>query len=167
MHAASPKKDMVVIKKYANRRLYDTGTSRYVTLEDVADMVKRDMDLVVQDAKTGEDLTRSVLTQIIFEQESKGYNLLPISFLRRIIGFYDDSLRSVLPSYLENMMESFAQNQDKMRNYLGKFDQFPSYNPFNQFSQISKQNFEMFESMLSVFKPFNGPVEGKNQRTKK
>ena len=108
----------ITIKKYANRRLYNTATSSYVTLEHLADMVKKGVDFVVYDAKSGEDITRSVLTQIIFEAEAKGQNLLPISFLRRLIGFYDDSLNSVLPGFLDMSMESFANNQDQMRQNL-------------------------------------------------
>jgi polyhydroxyalkanoate synthesis repressor PhaR len=142
----------VEIKKYANRRLYDTSQSKYVTLEDLCLMIKSGEEFVVHDAKTGEDLTRQVLTQIIFEQESKGYNMLPISFLKNIIRFYDDSLRSILPSYLETMMENFARNQDKMRAYVGKLDEF---SPFRQFEQLSRQNMEFFEKMMGMFTQFN------------
>ena len=108
----------VIIKKYANRRLYNTGTSSYVTLDDLCTMVKEGVDFVVHDAKSGEDLTRSVLTQIIFEQETKGENLLPVGFLRQLIGYYDDGLRALVPSYLEVAMENFADNQKQMRRNL-------------------------------------------------
>src|SRR5918993_5139291 len=105
----------ITIKKYANRRLYNTATSSYVTLDHLCQMVKDGMDFVVYDAKTGEDITRSVLTQIIVEEESKGQNLLPESFLRQLIGFYGDSLQSVLPRYLEFAMAGFARQQEQMR----------------------------------------------------
>src|SRR5229473_1846044 len=108
----------VVVKKYANRRLYNTATSSYVTLEDLAKMIKDGGDFIVHDAKTGEDITRSVMTQIIVEQEQKGQNLLPISFLRQLIGFYGDSMQFLVPGYLEQAMISFARNQEQMRETL-------------------------------------------------
>jgi len=141
----------VVIKKYANRRLYNTATSSYVTLDHLCQMVKEGTDFVVYDAKTGEDITRSVLTQIIVEEESKGQNLLPISFLRQLIGFYGDSLQSVVPQYLEHTMKSFSSNQEKMRDYLKTTFGF---NPFAQFEEVSKQNMAMFESAMKMFTPF-------------
>ena len=110
----------VTIKKYANRRLYNTGTSTYVTLEDLAMMVKNGEDFVVYDAKTGEDITRSVLTQIIFEQESKGQNLLPINFLRQIIRFYGDSMQMLVPRYLDISIENFTREQEKFREQVAK-----------------------------------------------
>src|SRR5688500_2542984 len=114
-----------VVKKYANRRLYNTATSSYVTLDDLSKMVRANEDFVVYDAKSGEDLTRSILTQIILEEDGKGRNLLPISFLRQVISFYDDSLRAFLPRYLELSMENFARNQEQIRRYiestLGRF----------------------------------------------
>ena len=109
---------VAVVKKYANRRLYNTATSSYVTLDELSQMVREGEDFVVFDAKTGEDITRSVLTQIILEEDSKGRNLLPIGFLRQLIGFYDDSLHAFLPRYLELSMENFARNQDQMRGYI-------------------------------------------------
>src|ERR1700726_1819274 len=108
----------VVVKKYANRRLYNTATSSYVTLEDLAKLIKEGGDFVASDAKTGEDITRSVLTQIIVEQEQKGQNLLPISFLRQLISFYGDSVQLLVPGYLEQAMIAFAKNQEQMRNNL-------------------------------------------------
>src|SRR6202171_2081862 len=111
-------KKPTVVKKYANRRLYNTATSSYVTLDDMATMIKEGGDFVVHDAKTGEDLTRSVLTQIIVEQEQKGQNLLPISFLRQLISFYGDSMQFLVPGYLEQAMISFARHQDPMRDTL-------------------------------------------------
>ncbi|MGE5566394.1 MAG: polyhydroxyalkanoate synthesis repressor PhaR, partial [Parcubacteria group bacterium] len=111
----------VVIKKYANRRLYNTASSSYVTLEHLADMVKEGVDFVVYDAKTGEDITRSVLTQIIFEEENRGAgtNLLPIQFLRQLIRFYGDNMQAFLPSYLELSLESFAKQQERLRQQFG------------------------------------------------
>src|ERR1700709_1512200 len=106
------KDDPIIIKKYANRRLYNTGTSTYVTLEDLAEMVKRGEEFTVQDAKSGDDITHAVLTQIIFEQESKTDNtLMPISFLRQLIGFYGDQMQMVVPSFLEHSMKSFSDQQ--------------------------------------------------------
>ena len=118
----------ITIKKYANRRLYNTATSSYVTLDDLALMVKEGNDFVVYDAKSGDDITRAVLTQIIVEEEAKGQNLLPIRFLRQLIAFYGDSLQSLVPRYLDHSMDSFAGNQDQMRTYLqSAFDgTFPS-----------------------------------------
>src|SRR5579862_5344634 len=112
----------VTIKKYANRRLYNTGTSTYVTLEDLAAMVKGGEDFVVYDAKTSEEITRSVLTQIIFEQENKegGQNLLPIAFLRQLIRFYGDSMQMLVPRYLEVAIDSFTKEQEKFRQQMAQ-----------------------------------------------
>ena len=109
----------VVIKKYANRRLYNTASSSYVTLEHLSEMVKEGVDFVVFDAKTNEDITRSVLTQIIFDEESRGQNLLPIQFLRQLIGFYGNSMQAFLPSYLELSLDSFTRQQERMRTQMG------------------------------------------------
>lgn len=149
----TPENDAVIVKKYANRRLYDTGSSSYITLEDLCEMVKRGVDFVVLDAKTEEDLTRQVLTQIIFEQESKGYSVLPIKFLRTIISFYGGKMQQFLPPYLEASMDTFAQNQDKMREFFtsGKASGF---SPFSQFEEISKQNMAFFQQAFSMFNPF-------------
>lgn len=145
----------ITIKKYANRRLYNTATSSYVTLDHLCQMVKDGLDFVVYDAKTGEDITRSVLTQIIVEEESKGQNLLPISFLRQLIGFYGDNMQWVVPRYLEYSMQSFSRNQDQVRDYFqntigGMF-------PFGRLDEMSKQNLAMFERAMRMFTPF-GPV---------
>ena len=141
----------VVVKKYANRRLYNTATSSYVTLEDLAKMIKEGGDFIVHDAKTGEDITRSVLTQIIVEQEQKGQNLLPISFLRQLIGFYGDSMQFLVPGYLEQAMVSFARNQDQMRDTLrATFGLFP----FGQFEEMGKQNIVLFEQALKMLSPY-------------
>ena len=124
-------KKAVTIKKYANRRLYNTESSSYATLDQLCDMVKEGRDFVVYDAKTGDDITRAVLTQIILEQEGKGENLLPVSFLRQVISFYDDGLGVVLSKYLEQSMKAFAGNQEKIRNLMrGTFGEFM---PMSQF----------------------------------
>ena len=150
-----PKPAPVVIKKYANRRLYNTATSAYVTLDHLAQMVKEKTDFVVYDAKTGDDITRSVLTQIIFEEESKGgQTLLPIPFLRQLISFYGDSLQGVVPQYLEMSMAQFARNQEQMRRYLQNAFGF---NPFQQFEAMGKQNMAMFEQAMRMFNPFQKP----------
>ena len=147
-----PKPAPVVIKKYANRRLYNTATSAYVTLDHLSTMVKEKTDFVVYDAKTGDDITRPVLTQIIFEEESKGgQTLLPIPFLRQLISFYGDSLQGVVPQYLEMSMSQFARNQDQMRRYLQNAFGF---NPFQQFESMGKQNMAMFEQAMRLFNPF-------------
>ena len=141
----------VVVKKYANRRLYNTASSSYVTLEDLAKMTKEGGDFVVYDAKTGEDITRSVLTQIIVEQEQKGQNLLPISFLRQLISFYGDSMQFLVPGYLEQAMIAFARNQEQMRNNLrATFGVFP----FGQFEEMGKQNMALFERALKMLSPY-------------
>jgi polyhydroxyalkanoate synthesis repressor PhaR len=149
---AGPKSAPVVIKKYANRRLYNTATSAYVTLDHLSQMVKEKTDFVVYDAKTGEDITRSVLTQIIVEEESKGQTLLPIPFLRQLISFYGDSLQGVVPQYLEMSMTQFARNQEQMRSYMQNAFGF---NPFQQFESMGKQNMAMFEKAMRMFNPFN------------
>src|SRR5882672_9167764 len=131
-------KKPTIVKKYANRRLYNTATSSYVTLDDLATMIKQGGDFVVYDAKTGEDITRSVLTQIIVEQEQKGQNLLPISFLRQLIGFYGDSMQFLVPGYLEQAMLAFARNQEQMRDSLRTT--FGGMFPFSQFEEMGKQN---------------------------
>jgi polyhydroxyalkanoate synthesis repressor PhaR len=141
----------VVVKKYANRRLYNTATSSYVTLDDLARMIKEGGDFVAHDAKTGEDITRSVLTQIIVEQEQKGQNLLPISFLRQLIGFYGDSMQFLVPGYLEQAMLAFARNQEQMRkNLQATFGIFP----FGQFEEVGKQNIALFERALKMLAPY-------------
>ncbi len=148
----------ITIKKYANRRLYNTETSSYVTLDNLSQMVKDGKEFVVNDAKSGEDITRQVLTHIIVEEESKGQNLLPISFLRHLISFYGDSLQAVVPNYLDHSMSSFARNQEQMRNYLQ--DTFGGLNPFGPMEEISKQNMAMFENAMKVFSPFYPPDSG-------
>ena len=150
-------KKPVTIKKYANRRLYNTATSSYVTLDDLCQMVKENQDFVVYDAKTGEDITRPVLTQIIVEEESKGQNLLPINFLRQLIAFYGDSLQSLVPRYLDYSMNSFARNQEQMRRYVQSA--FDGLFPFGSLEEMSKQNMALMEKALSMFVPF-GEAKG-------
>ena len=145
--------DVVTIKKYANRRLYNTATSSYVTLDHLAQMVKEGTDFTVYDAKSGEDITRSVLTHIIVEEESKGQHLLPISFLRHLISFYGDSLQAVVPNYLEQSMQAFAHNQEQMRRVVQ--DAFGGMSPFGQFEEMGKQNMAMFENAMKMFSPFH------------
>ena len=152
MPAGEKKSDgeKIVIKKYANRRLYNTAKSSYVTLDDLAKMVRAGQDFAVYDAKTGEDITRSVLTQIIVEEESKGENLLPIGFLRQLIGFYGDSVQKfMLPQYLEFMMQSFEKNQSEMQRYMN--ETFGSVFPFGKMEEMSKQNMAMFEQAMKMF----------------
>jgi polyhydroxyalkanoate synthesis repressor PhaR len=146
-------KEPTTIKKYANRRLYNTGTSTYVTLEDLAEMVKSGEDFVVYDAKTGEEITRSVLTQIIFEQESKGPNLLPITFLRQLIRFYGDSIQNLIPTYLDFSIDSFVREQEKLRTQMQS-----TFGPatLDVIGDQVRRNTEMFEQAMRMFLPF-GP----------
>lgn len=142
------------IKKYANRRLYNTGTSTYVTLEDLAVMVKKEEDFVVVDAKTGVDITRSVLTQIIFDEENKGTNLLPISFLRQLIRFYGDQMEAIVPSFLDASISSLTRDQDKLREQMSSFG-VPG---FEIVEEHTRRNMEMFEQALKMFNPFGLPT---------
>lgn len=146
-------KESMVIKKYANRRLYSTAISAYVTLGDLGEMVKGGQEFNVYDAKTNEDITRAVLAQIIVEEEGKtGQNLLPISFLRRLIGFYGDNMQWLVPKYLEHSLQSLSKNQEQIRDYFQKtFGGFP-FN--NAFEQMSKQNMAVFENTMQMFSPF-------------
>ena len=147
-------KQPTIIKKYANRRLYNTGTSTYVTLEDLAAMVKNGEDFVVFDAKTGEDITRSVLAQIIFEQEGKaGQNLLPIAFLRQLIRLYGDSMQNLVPRYLEASIGSLTEHQQKFRDQMAQA--FGS-GPFGPLEDQVRRNMEMFERTFAMFAPFAG-----------
>jgi polyhydroxyalkanoate synthesis repressor PhaR len=143
----------ITIKKYANRRLYNTGTSTYVTLEDLATMVKSGEDFVVYDAKTGEDITRGVLTQIIFEQENKegGQNLLPINFLRQLIRFYGDSMQMMVPRYLEVSIDSLTREQEKFRQQVS---QAFGIGGFGAIEEQVRRNMEMFERTFAMFAPF-------------
>ncbi|MEE8187902.1 MAG: polyhydroxyalkanoate synthesis repressor PhaR [Kiloniellales bacterium] len=142
----------ITIKKYANRRLYNTATSSYVTLDHLCQMVQEGVDFAVYDAKSGEDITRSVLTQIIVEEEGKGHNLLPINFLRQLIGYYGDSMQWMVPRYLDHMMEAFSLNQDRMRQSMQ--DTFGGMFPFGNLEEMSKQNMALFDNALKMFSPF-------------
>ena len=152
----------IAIKKYANRRLYNTGTSTYVTLDDLAGMVKRGEDFTVQDAKSGEDITHSVLTQIIFEQESKtGNTLLPISFLRQLISYYGDQMQAVVPSFLEHSMQSFTDQQSQMQEQITKtFGETPIGKnfqlPIQMVEEQVRRNTEIFQNAMKMFAPFTG-----------
>jgi polyhydroxyalkanoate synthesis repressor PhaR len=162
-------KEPTIIKKYANRRLYHTGTSSYVTLEDLALMVRQGEDFVVTDAKSGEDITRSVLAQIIFEQENKGQFLLPIAFLRQLIQFYGDNMQSLVPRYLEFSLGQFMTDQQKLReqfsqSFTGK--PFPGKGfpaaPFgaNAMAAMEEQvrnNMAIFQEAMRAFTPFAAP----------
>ena len=162
-----PKKDngVVTIKKYANRRLYNTATSSYVTLDYLCQMVKENIDFVVVDAKSGEDITRSVLTQIIVEEESKGnQSLLPINFLRQIISFYGDNMKqALLPNYLDASMSAFIENQEKMQQYM--HETLDSVFPFGNLEEINKQNMNLLENTMQMFNPFmaGGKPEGETE----
>jgi len=147
----------VTIKKYANRRLYNTATSSYVTLDDLCQMVKDGVEFIVYDAKSGDDITRPVLTQIIVEEESKGQNLLPISFLRQLIALYGDSLQSLVPGYLEQSMQAFAHNQERMREYMQ--EAFGGMFPFGSLEEMGRQNMAMFERTMRMFSPYAGERE--------
>lgn len=149
----------VTIKKYANRRLYNTATSSYVTLDHLCQMVKDEIDFVVYDAKSGEDITRAVLTQIIVEEESKGQNLLPIGFLRQLISFYGNNMQQMLvPPYLEATMQSFSKNQEKMQQMVE--GTFGSVFPFAPLEEMSKQNMAMFERAFQFFNPYAEAEDG-------
>lgn len=145
------KNPAIIIKKYANRRLYNTASSAYVTHENLCQMVKDGIDFVVYDARSNEDITRSVLTQIIVDEESKGQNLLPVSFLRQLISFYGDSMQWLVPGYLESTMKSFTHNQDKVRQYLT--EAFGGLFSFNSFESMTKQNMAMVENAMKLFTP--------------
>ncbi len=151
----------ITIKKYANRRLYNTASSSYVTLDHLADMVKDGQDFVVYDAKSGEDITRSVLTQIIFEMEGKGQNMLPIRFLRQLIRFYGDSVQALVPGYLDMSMESFAKHQNDFRKQITQA--FGGAGALMGFEDQVRANMQLFERTMRMFSPFGaaGGVTGR------
>ena len=153
MTDAKPGGDTVVIKKYANRRLYNTATSSYVTLDDLAAMVREGIDFVVYDAKTNDDLTRTILTQIIFEEESRGEALLPVQFLRRLIGFYGGQMQGVLPSYLEMSLDSFSKQQEQFRTQLNRA--FGTGAGAGLMEHAVRQNMGMFQKAMTLFPGFN------------
>lgn len=157
----TPENEPITIKKYANRRLYNTATSSYVTLDHLSEMVKRGQEFNVHDAKTGEDITRAVLTQIIFEEEGKGgQQLLPIQFLRQLIRFYGDSMQALVPGYLNLSMDSFSKNHERMREQLATT--FGSKNMLKDFEGLARQNMAMFERTLRMFTPFGALMANRN-----
>ncbi len=162
--AKAGKDQPTIIKKYANRRLYDTGRSSYVTLDDLCEMVQEGHNFVVIDAKSGDDITRSVLTQIIADQEAGEETLLPTNFLRTLIGFYGNNMQSMLPSYLEQTMSVFAQNQERLQEQINKSlegmgnmgGMFPQGNPMgSNLEEMTRKNMEMFERTMKMMPPFN------------
>lgn len=158
--ATQDKKEPVVIKKYANRRLYNTETSTYVTLEDLAQMVRSERDFVVFDAKTGDDLTHSVLTQIIVEQESRsgGQTLLPVPFLRQLIRFYGDTMERMVPSYLQVSLETLTREQDRFRKQFA--NAFTPQGALEAYQEQARKNLALFEQAVSMFTPFGGAKPG-------
>jgi|SRR5579871_3516507 len=158
----------VVVKKYANRRLYNTESSSYITLDNLAEMVRQGRDFVVYDAKTGEDITRSVLTQIIVEEEGKGSAMLPTAFLRQLIGFYGGQMQGLVPRFLEQAMGAFAQQQEQMRTAMQKtMGSMGTLFPFGNMEEVGRQNMAMMERAFSLFTPFyrgtEPPPTGENQ----
>jgi polyhydroxyalkanoate synthesis repressor PhaR len=146
MRESGNKSDTVIIKKYANRRLYNTESSSYITLEHLAAMTREGKDFKVIDAKSGEDITHAVLTQIIVDEETRGQTMLPVNFLRQLIALYGDSMQALVPQYLEASMEAFRRNQTQFRDAMaGAFAGGP-------FAELAKRNMEMFESAASAFK---------------
>jgi polyhydroxyalkanoate synthesis repressor PhaR len=155
MDAGAAQVPPVVVKKYANRRLYNTESSSYITLENLADMVRAGRDFVVYDAKTGDDITRGVLTQIIVEEEGKGHNLLPTNFLRQLIGFYGGAMQGVVPTYLDQAMKAFSQHQEQMQAAMKKtVGSMSSLFPFGNMEEIGRQNLAMIDRAFSMFTPF-------------
>ena len=152
--------DRVVIKKYANRRLYNTRKSSYVTLDDLSRMVRDGEDFAVFDAKSGDDITRSVLTQIIVEEEAKEQNMLPTNFLRELIRLYGDPLQGVVPGYLDAAMQAFSQNQEQMRKT------FAANPAFGNFETMARANMEFFENSMRMFSPFGGASKSEPEQPK-
>jgi polyhydroxyalkanoate synthesis repressor PhaR len=148
------KDEPITIKKYANRRLYNTATSSYVTLDHLCEMVKEGTEFVVFDAKTGDDITRSVLTQIIFEEENKGQSMMPIRFLRQLIRFYGDSLQSFVPSYLEVSMETFSRNQEDMRKRITEVWGGAQSQALKDWEGQARHNMQLFQQAFRMFTPF-------------
>ena len=160
-----------IVKKYANRRLYNTRSSSYVTLDELCQMVRDGEEFLVFDAKSGDDITRSVLTQIILEEDAKGRNLMPIGFLRQIIGLYDDNLKAVVPRYLEVSMENFARHQEQMRGYMeetvGRFFPIKQLDLKNPFEDMARQNIAMFQKAASMFNPALDSNDSAEQKAEK
>ena len=158
-------KSATVIKKYANRRLYNTATSTYVTLDDLAQMVKAGADFLVYDAKSGEDITRSVLTQIIFEEENKGaQTLLPVNFLRQLISVYGDSMQGLVPGYLEFSLDSLMKDQEKLRKQM--LDAAGVGDAFKGMEDHAKRNMAMFNDAMKMFNPFAAMMGGAPESSK-
>lgn len=152
------KDETIVVKKYANRRLYDTGRSSYVTLDDLCEMIREGQDFVVVDAKSGEDLTQNVLTQIIVEQEAKGETMLPPNFLRNLIQFYGDGVQSFIPEYLEQSMHNFVKHQEEIRSALNQSlenTMKPLNSPLNMMEEISRKNMEIMNQTMKALSPFS------------
>ena len=156
-----PASPPVVVKKYANRRLYNTESSSYITLDNLADMVRLGRDFVVYDAKSGDDITRGVLTQIIVEEEGKGQNLLPTNFLRQLIGLYGGSMQGLVPKYLEHAMTSFSEQQEQIRTVMQKT--MGTLFPFGNIEEVGRQNMAMMERAFSLFTPFYRGAEPASQ----
>jgi polyhydroxyalkanoate synthesis repressor PhaR len=160
------KDDVIIVKKYANRRLYDTGRSSYVTLDDLCEMIKEGQEFVVQDAKTAEDLTQQVLTQIIVEQESRGQSMLPPNFLRQLIKFYGDGMQGLVPNYLEQALANFVTHQETLRSSMSKSftGMMPGMNMIpgaGAFEELNRKNMEMFSQTIGMFSPFKaGDAKG-------
>ena len=161
-HANGSAEEPIIIKKYANRRLYDTSTSAYVTLEHLSTLVRDGKEFQVQDAKTGADLTRAVLAQIIFDQENRKEGVLPVSFLRQMIQLYGDSFQTMLPAYLELSMKNYSSQQEKWREYMTTA--LGDENKAKAFEELARKNMEMFEETMRLFTPFvpkpGAPVPG-------
>ncbi len=151
----------ITIKKYANRRLYDTASSSYVTLEDLARMVREGVEFIVVDARSGKDITRSILTQIIVEEESKGEHLLPLNFLRQLISFYGDNLHTLLPDYLDHSIDAFSRNQDRLRRIMS--EAIEGAGPFAKWEEIGRQNLAVFERAAEMWTPFVRPAADKGE----
>lgn len=164
---AADKKDVVVVKKYANRRLYNTETSTYVTLEDLATMVRSNRDFVVYDAKTGDELTHSVLTQIIVEQEGRqgGQTLLPVPFLRQLIRFYDDSIARMVPSYLQMSVDTLVKEQERYRAQFAKSLGPAAFGSaaFEAYQEQARKNLAMFEQAMILWSPFRAVMPAKDE----
>lgn len=154
----APKNACVIIKKYANRRLYNTQTSSYITLEDLATMVRQGEDFQVVDARTGDDITRSVLTQVIFEEEAKGAAMLPINFMRQLISLYGEKVQTIVPQYLDMTMDAFSKNQEKLvKNATDMWGQNPFMEAFktpDAFTEMQRKNMEVLKQTFDLFAPF-------------
>lgn len=157
----------LIVKKYANRRLYNTETSTYITQADLAAIIRTGRNVEVVDAKSGEDLTRQTLAQIILEEEAKGAAMLPVNFLRNVIGFYDNSMQSILPHYLEMVMDVFQKNQTRIKDETNQaLGQFSPFNHLHTMQQIQRQQLEQMQHVMGLFNPFMRPQAGNNTSSK-